>query len=754
MGPIDHHELDAILAAYAHLVEAPAAPDSGGLAGGPSAAFAGHGSVNEAVQAGIGGVMRPHYMALISERCEQVKTSLATGGATDSRDLWYLGNLTLATGCTDGDAYAHRLSQSHPGYKKADTDAELQRAREERARKSLGYPTCAKFNSYRRDVCPGCPHWGSIRSPLSLGLENFDMPVGYRRENGWLAYRMVEKSGDADWVPFIKCLAAQPRLIKLEEGFRLTYLHNLGHLVYFDQVTIPNEKAARQYFARQHISLTDYEAKWFGMFLVAWIKHLEEMMQVHDDIKPCTWTKAGFAVGSVLYQPDGSTRPIPCPDPIMAADFTPRGTVQAWTPGVNRLIDNRPDIAVIVAAGFAAPLVQLGHYGGGLIGSAWGASGTAKSTAAAAGQSVWTHWRGNHIKLRDTANAISDRLGKWHNMPQYLDELRMYDDEASQRVMEMLFSVSEGSDKLRLDRNASARKVQSWNSLCMITTNQDIMDTVIHMTGKTTDAGAVRLFAFPLETKYEGPTDNHLLGSFEDNRGTAGAIYAAWLARHADAVQAEYNSFEKSVVDALQPQASERYYVGFVTCILLGAVYAVRLNLVDFDLRALQEFLCRTFNTLRRERRAEIDTVQSSDEVLDRFMRAHQQETLVTDKMPTKYNVRFTPHAIRHPHSNAKSIEVHIAIDDKVMRVNRTTYIEWCRKNNIIWKTMRSYMETVWRAVEGQGIIGKSDRTAPPGPDRVRFIEFDLSRSELVYILDKLQKSSTLSPQPPPPRAT
>jgi len=741
MGPINWEEFDAALAPYAHLVERPST--SSGLEGAPASAFAGHEGLNAAVQAGISG--RPHYMALIAERCEQVKTSLASGGVTDNRDLWYLGHITLSTGCVDGDAYAHRLGAQHPKYSKEDTEAEIQRAHDERARKALGLPTCAKYNGYRRNVCPGCPHWGHIRSPLSLGIENFDMPLGYRRHQGWL-----EKGGDAGWMPFVKSLAVAPRLIKLPEGHRLSFTHNPGHYVYFDEVAIPGEKLARQYFARQHITLQDHEAKAFGGFLVAWIKHLEEMMQVHDDIKPCTWTKAGFAVGDLLYQPDGSTRSIVCSDPIMANDFTPRGKREVWTPAVNTLIKDRPDIQIVVAAAFAAPLVQLGSFGGGLIASTYGASGTAKSTAAAAGQSVWTSWHGNHIKLRDTVNAISDRLGRWGNIPQYIDEIRIYDDESSRRVIEMLFSISEGSDKLRLDRNAKARTVNAWNSLCIITTNEVIMDDVISLTGGKTDAGALRLFSFPLETMYEGVTDTSLVKAFEDNRGSAGAVYAAWLAQNMDVAQHDYNAFARKLVDILQPQAGERFYIGFITCILLGAIYASNLGLVEFDTAGMRDVLFTNFHNLRQERKDEIITAQRADEVLDKFISSFQQETIVTDIMSTKLNVSLTPTAVRFPHPNAKRIEIHIALEDEVMRINRYTFIEWCKKHQVNWTMVRKDMEKQWRAdANKQAVIGKSNRTNPPGAYLTRCIEFDMRHPQLTHILDNVRKEKApVSPLP------
>jgi hypothetical protein len=270
------------------------------------------------------------------------------------------------------------------------------------------------------------------------------------------------------------------------------------------------------------------------------------------------------------------------------------------------------------------------------------------------------------------------------------------------------------------------------------------------MTGGKTDAGALRLFSFPLETMYEGMTDTSLLKYFEDNRGTAGAVYAAWLAQNMDTVQSDYNSFARRLVDILQPQAGERFYIGFITCILLGAMYASTLKLVNFDTAGMRDILFANFNNLRQERKDEIITAQRADEVLDKFISSFQQEILVTDTMSTKLNVKHTPTAIRYPHLNAKRIEIHIALDDEVMRVNRYTMIEWCKKYRINWTVFRKDMETQWRVdVSKQAVIGKSNRTNPPGAYFTRCIEFNLKHPQLTHILDNVRKDNPLSSSMP-----
>lgn len=710
-------------------------PPPSGLAGGPSSAFAGHNQQTAAAQANISS-RRPHYMALIATRCDQVKQSLATGGASDTRDLWYLGHITLSTGCEDGDSYAHQLGQAHPHYSRANTDAELQRARDEVAKKSgLGYPTCAKYNIYRQGVCPSCPHWNKIRSPLSLGVESYDMPPGYRRERDWIEGMIaLDKKSPRDWIPIVKSIAADPRLVKLHEGHRLEYTHNKGHFVHFDEAQVP-ESGSAQFFARQHITLQPYEAKWYREFVVAWIKHLKEMMMVRDAVEPFTWTDAGFAVGTRLYRADGTVEPIVCADHVVASNYTPSGDQLAWTAAANDVARSRVDIQVVIASAFAAPLVQLGAFGGGLIGAAYAPSGYAKSTAAVAGQTVWGAREGI-LKLDDTPNYTAKILGTLHSMPLYLDELASDTDDERKRFVRMLFRMSLGTDKHRLDRNANSRDVGSWESMCMLTTNDELMDVLITETGSRTDAAALRLFAFPIESMYTGQTNTQILGELARNRGTAGAVYAAWLARNRATVKQQFTQLSSLIHIDFAPQPGERFYIGYVICTLLGASIAQRLGLVDFDLTEMYTFLKTNFNALRMQRNVEITTILRVPDVLNRFIETYQPEILVTDIMITQQNNKATPQNIRSPAIHAKRVEIHIATKDLVIRINRGTFIEWCTNKNIPWSNALKQMQTRWGANTNKRgcTIGRSQTNR--WTYTTRCIEIALAHPELTHILD------------------
>jgi KaiC/GvpD/RAD55 family RecA-like ATPase len=143
----------------------------------PALAEAHKSSLTAAARAGIP-PGRTHSFKRIAEQCPQVNQSLAVGGADDGSggDLWYLGHIRLASFCDDGANYAHEISKAHPEYDPSKTDARFKRAINETQSKNLGAPRCDHYNKARPDVCPSCPHWGNIKSPISLGVEE-DTPA-------------------------------------------------------------------------------------------------------------------------------------------------------------------------------------------------------------------------------------------------------------------------------------------------------------------------------------------------------------------------------------------------------------------------------------------------------------------------------------------------------------------------------------------------------------------------------------------------
>jgi hypothetical protein len=94
--------------------------------------------------------------------CPQIAQSLSEGGARDGYDLWTT-NLQVGTKIDDADewsAYVRRVSEKHPGYHPAQA--------EWKASTFTHPPRCARYDHLRPGICPRCPSWGRIASPVVL----------------------------------------------------------------------------------------------------------------------------------------------------------------------------------------------------------------------------------------------------------------------------------------------------------------------------------------------------------------------------------------------------------------------------------------------------------------------------------------------------------------------------------------------------------------------------------------------------------
>lgn len=144
------------------------------LAGsGPAAVFqAPHANMTAAAQANLPVASRPRQFSRIATQCEQVKQSLAAGGAGDHYQLWYLGFLSLAHHCEDGAQFVHPISQGDPRYNPQNVDNHVARIATEKAKKDNGPPLCTSFDSWRPGVCQGCLLNGKVATPWNLGVDD------------------------------------------------------------------------------------------------------------------------------------------------------------------------------------------------------------------------------------------------------------------------------------------------------------------------------------------------------------------------------------------------------------------------------------------------------------------------------------------------------------------------------------------------------------------------------------------------------
>ncbi len=747
MGQLGDYPNEMVLSAlqpYVGQMSRAAVNYGSGLSGAPSQVFQARPSqTNAAAQANIPS-KREHLFSRIATKCAQVKQSLANHGAGDPYPLWYLGHLSLAHFCADGADYVHPISDGDPRYDAAKTDAAFAQIAAEHNRKGTGAPSCQHYERARPGVCQGCPFNGKVKSPFSLGVDDGDLPSGYRREGGWLKRRVTDDEGVA-WEELLQGDVYLPALERKTTGaYVLSFTYARAgdeRRVICEHADAPFEAAkAKKYFGEQGIPLDSGNARQFTDFTMAWINHLIDQCAVRQDhVEPFGWAydkdanPMGLAIAGTLYRTDGGEETVAGGDAHFVASYTPKGNLAAWQQACDFVTAGRVDLQVLVALSFAAPLIKIAGRSG-ITFSAWSRdSAVGKSSAMQVGAAVWGA-RGTMGSMGDTPNASKARMGQMKILPAYWDEAQINTEERRKAFAELVQEMDQGRERDRLRSDASYRPGGQWDTIWIVTGNQPLMDIVIQERPGT-DAGAVRLFEYPIEmpSMAHDPAAARLVALTKENYGHAGRVYAKWLAQNREAARDRVEALEAAIALKLGGvENAERFFVTGVACVTAGALFANHLGLTKFDTRELLDFLCDHFAKLRGARQENLVHGGGLDleEVLGRFVSAHAPHRLVTEtfrapgRYPTDVVVKGWPTG-----GSQVRLAIHIAEKDQMMRISKEAWRIWCRQQNLGAHDILRQMKLRWNAnTHWQGLLGSGTQYAT---GKISCVEIPLSSPEL-----------------------
>jgi hypothetical protein len=133
---------------------------------GPAAAFAALDPADAALTAGIklpSALVEPFP---IFEKCAFLRDALKNGGRDYDNPLWHLSVLPTVF-MKGGNELAHRISQKHPAYSEAETQALYERKLADRAR-GIGPPRCATIQGAGCKACGSCSFLAEGKTPVHL----------------------------------------------------------------------------------------------------------------------------------------------------------------------------------------------------------------------------------------------------------------------------------------------------------------------------------------------------------------------------------------------------------------------------------------------------------------------------------------------------------------------------------------------------------------------------------------------------------
>ena len=431
------------------------------------------------------------------------------------------------------------------------------------------------------------------------------------------------------------------------------------------------------------------ETERIGDLTMDWIREIQKgrgERRIHTEmgwIMPKGITD-GFAAGTTAYYSDGRVvRDVVINEQFKTylPHYQPTGDYQLWKYVADFLVaQNRSQLVAILATAFGAPLVRFTGLSGAVLSVVSQVSGVGKSTAMQTAQAVWGNPATTIHAANDTPLSLAGKMGLLKHLPAFWDDIKS--EETFRSFVPLLYQITQGKEKTRLDSSAAMREVRTWQTMAALTSNDSVVEMTKHYgTSDGRDATIARI----LEIRIEDPPAEDLrpamfFAPVMSNYGHAGAIYAQWLAVNSAKAQAAVEKKIHALEKQLGVSADERFWVMIVACLTVGAALAKALKILDFDVKGLEQFLLGQVGGMR-ERRQENTEDSGPKELIADMLADMSTELLIVDHLPVN-GVRNQLQVVRSP-TAGRALKVVAGRDDGKMRVRKATLNDWCRAKNM-----------------------------------------------------------------------
>ena len=290
--------------------------------------------------------------------CEQLKYIIKNQKDV-TEPLWRAG-LSIARFCTDAESASRIISKDYPEYSENQTQAKLELIK-------APY-LCNTFDQYNPDICPNCPHWGKIKSPIVLGLQikeaeeevvlapSVDLPDNpinqytipkypqpyFRGSNGGVYVRVSNPDGDPeDKLIYHNDLYVVRRLKDPELGEAIVmrlHLPKDGVREFTAPLTaVTSKEEFRKHMSMQGVAVTRMEE--LMKYTTTWVNELQATNVADQAHRQFGWTSEdcdSFVLGNQeLHASNIEFNPPSSQTAGLFPSFEPKGTMEDWKKAIN-----------------------------------------------------------------------------------------------------------------------------------------------------------------------------------------------------------------------------------------------------------------------------------------------------------------------------------------------------------------------------------------------------------------------------------
>ena len=565
--------------------------------------------------------------------CAQIK-NMIQNKENISEPLWRAG-LSIAKFCSDKDKAVDLISVGHEGYSKELTQEKVDLIK--------GPYLCSSFYEHNPDLCTDCPNFGNIKSPITLGKEIKKAPTDperpqypepyFRGANGGVYIRFRNADGDPeDKLIYHNDLYVVKRIHDVELGEAIVmrlHLPRDGVREFTIPLTsVTSKEELRKQLSMQGIAVTRMDE--LMQYTTTWVNQLQLTDKADEARRQFGWTDdnlEGFILGNEEIRKDSiEFNPPSTPTAGLFPSFEPRGTLEDWKETIN--FYNRDGFELhqfVVGTSFGSPLMAMSPINCAGLHIYSKESGVGKTTAMAAGISVWGNPDDLIIHERDTFNTKMNRGEVYHNLPLYMDELT---NTSGKELSNLAYQLTGGRQRGRMSAssNTERHRGDSWRLLAVTTGNTSMVERIsIIKAMPKAEAQRImecRVSRIHFETKEETDVFSACL---QNNYGHAGKIYVQHIMNNLDEVKKLLSDVQARVDAKAGLTAENRYWSILVASTITGLMLAKRVGLVDYDIKKVFAW---AVEKLKENKRQVEDMSVAVEETLNDYIHEHWSNVL------------------------------------------------------------------------------------------------------------------------------
>lgn len=655
----------------------------------------------------------PADIDMVAKECPFIADTLATGGAGLSEPLWKYG-LSIACHTTDPEENAHRLSSGHHAYSQSETDEKLAQAQRDRQHsKKMGPPKCGAISKAGALQCKSCPNFIKGTTPISFGYgrnghhypinKHFvndrepDLPRGYFRdkETQYICADVSDKNGNRDIIEvFPFPIIRDSGYLESHSPYQFVFTTieaGREKQIKVNQPAMSSRERAPIELGSQGLSLNYKEAT--KDFFVGYLRKLHSQQATMINLPAIGWHQdthgMGFAYAGSYYSPGGIQKCRLLPPEVSGYGIV--GGANAWTELAGAVITrDRPDLSVLIAQGFAAPLVVISGHNGYLLGAWSTKSGVGKSTSLTLAQTIWGS-PSEKNGLSDTEAHLFAKASTIKHLGIIVDEVKTVQQQGN--FLNTIFQVTSGRDKARADRSGGMRATKDFQTTLTYATNASM---IAMMEEKTKGSLATIFRVFEYQCLPNGPLQfstsdiSSMTMLLNHNYGSIGAKYAEFLGNNYEYVVKCIKYIQRKLEYDLHADQDERFWVAAIANTLAAAHFAKKLGVCNFHVTTIQDFLIAELKRMRQGKLVspvDYSNVHTIVSELGVFLKEYRAKlTIITDTMittvgqPKKGSVKVLNET---PGIKKDGPVVQVSLNPYMLRVTDSALSNWCKLRNI-----------------------------------------------------------------------